>query len=550
MVIKMETTQLHRSNPARLRSNPISPRLIIASGLVALFVAIPLTYIFIRALGAEPEAWQRLLQTRIWKLLGNTLLLVLAVTSGATITGVSMAWFTERTDLPGRKVLRWMLAMPLAIPAYIGGIVHLALLRPRGGYIPQVLENIFGQPVFTPSPLGFWGAAFILILFTYPYVYLLSAAAFRSLHASLEEAARTFGRTAWQTLFQVTLPALRPGLAAGALLVALDILAEYGTVALLRYETFSSAIFVQLSGRYDRSAASVLSGILVSLAILILWSELRLQGQARFTQMESNWRPAPLAVLGKWRLPAFLLVAGVVSASLMVPVLVLAVWSVQAFLDPQMLAAVFRTGSQGFGSYIWNSLWSSGLAALIAVILSLPVTLLSVRYPSRFSRFISRFCQVGYAIPGVVIALSLVLLVNRALPFLYATPFVVVIAYVLRHMPQAVRSSESALNQLSPSLEEASRMLGHTPLQTFVQVTLPLILPGLMAGGSLVFLTSLKELPATLLLRPAGFETLAVRVWVWASEGFYSQAAPAALFLVLASALPLYFLLRREQIFK
>ena len=546
----METTQAHRFNLLRLRSTRISPRLAIAAGLVALFVAIPLVYIFIRALGAEPEAWQRLVQTRLWKLLGNTLLLVIAVTGGALLTGVSMAWFTERTDLPCRKIFRWMLALPLAIPAYIGGIVHLALLRPRGGYIPQALESVFGQPVFTPSPLGFWGAAFILTLFTYPYVYFLSAAAFRSLHASLEEAARTFGRTPFETLFQVTLPALRPGLAAGALLVALDILAEYGTVALLRYETFSSAIFVQLAGRYDRSAASILSGILVAMAIIFLWGELRLQGQARFTQMESNWRPAPPALLGKWGLPAFFLVLGVVSASLLVPVTVLAVWSVQAFLDPETLSSVFRTGSQGFGSYVWNSLWSSGLAALIAVFLSLPVALNAVRHPNRFSRFISRLCQVGYAIPGVVIALSLVLLVNRLLPFLYATPLVVVIAYVLRHMPQAVRASESALSQLSPSMEEASRTLGRSSFQTFLQVTLPLILPGLLAGGSLVFLTSLKELPATLLLRPAGFDTLAVRVWTWAADGFYTQAAPAALFLVLASALPLYFLLRREQIFK
>ncbi len=266
--------------------------------------------------------------------------------------------------------------------------------------------------------------------------------------------------------------------------------------------------------------------------------------------MESNWRPAPLTMLRKWRVPAVLLITGVVFASLIVPVVVLGVWSVQAFLDSQTPVAVFRTGSQGIGSYVWNSLWSSGLAALIAVVLSLPVALLSVRYPNRFSRFISRFCQVGYAIPGVVIALSLVLIVNRVLPFLYATPLVVVIAYVLRHMPQAVRASESALNQLSPSLEEASRTLGRTSLQTFTQVTLPLILPGLLAGGSLVFLTSLKELPATMLLRPAGFDTLAVRVWMWATEGFYLQAAPAALLLVLASALPLYFLLRREQIFK
>lgn len=533
----------------KLRSK-ISPRLALAAGLVALFVAVPLIYIFVRAITAEPEAWTRLFQERIWKLFANTLGLVLAVTAGAMLTGVTMAFLTERTDLPGKKIFRWMLAMPLAIPAYIGGIVHLALLRPRGGVIPKLLEDIFGQPVFTPSPLGFGGAAFILTLFMFPYVYLLSGAAFRTLHASLEEASRVFGRTPLQTLFQVTLPALRPGLTAGALLVALDILAEYGTVALLRYETFSSAIFVQLSGRYDRSAASVLSGILVILAIGILWSELRLQGRARFTQMESNWRPAPLMMLGKWRIPAFLLVLGVVSASLLLPVGVLLVWSVQAFLDTETMAMLFHTGSQGFGTYVWNSLWSSSMAAVIAVMLSLPVGLFAVRYPNRLSKFLSRLSQVGYAIPGVVIALSLVLLVNRFLPFLYATPFIVVIAYVLRHMPQAVRASESALNQLSPSLEEASRVMGRTSLQTLFQVILPLILPGLLAGGSLVFLTSLKELPATLLLRPAGFDTLAVRVWVWAGEGFYFQAAPAALLLVLVSAFPLSFLLRREQIFK
>ncbi len=531
------------------RKSPASHWLAIAAGLTALFVAIPLVYIFLRAAGAEAAAWQRLLQARIWQLLGNTLLLVFAVTCGALATGISMAWLTERTDLPGRNILRAMLALPLAIPAYIGGIVHLALLRPRGGLIPQALEGIFGQPVLTPSPLGFWGSAFILTLFTYPYVYLLSGAAFRSLHASLEEAARSLGRTPWQTFWQVTLPALRPGIMAGALLVALDILAEYGTVALLRYETFSSAIFVQLAGRYDRSAASVLSAVLVGLAIFILWAELRAQGQRRFTQIESNWRPARRIALGKWRWLAFLLVAGVVSASLLVPLGVLVGWSIQAFVDAQVLEAVFRTGSRGFSSFVWNSLWTSSLAAFLAVVLSLPVALFSVRYPSRASRFIARFCQVGYALPGVVIALSLVLLVNRALPFLYATPLVVVLAYVLRHMPQAVRSSESALNQLSPSLEEAARTLGRTPLQTLLQVTLPLILPGLLAGGALVFLTSLKELPATLLLRPPGFDTLAVRVWFWAAEGFYVQAAPAALILVLAAALPLAFLLRREQIF-
>lgn len=536
------TSQRHRT--------AISPRLLAAAGLVALFVAIPFGYIIIRATTGGMEVWVRLLVSdRLRDLLLNTLILMTVVTTGALLTGVGMAWLTERTDLPGRNIFRWLLALPLAIPAYIGAIVHLALLRSRGGMIPQALASIFGEAVPTPSPLGLWGAAFILTLFTYPYVYLLSGAAFRNMHASMEEAARSFGRNSWQTFWQVTLPALRPGLAAGALLVALDTLAEYGTVALLRYETFSSAIFAQLYGRFDRSSAAVLSGVLVALAVLILWAEIRVHGRARFTQMDSGWRPAALLPLGKWKWAAFLLVLGVSSASLLVPVSVLTFWSVSALLDPQALAAVFRSGSQGFGNFAWNSLWSSSLAALLAVALSIPVALLAVRYPGHLSRFISRFCQVGYALPGVVIALSLTALGSQYLPFMYGTPLMVIMAYVLRHMPQAVRASQAALERLSPTLEEAARTLGRSSLQTLFQVTIPLVLPGLLAGGALVFLTSLKELPATLLLRPAGFDTLAVRVWVWADEGFYAQAAPAALLLVLVSAIPLSFLLRREQIF-
>lgn len=517
---------------------------------MAVFVSIPLLYVFFRAAGGGVEVWTRLLQTRLWSLLANTVALTLAVTAGTSILGVSMAWLTERTDVPARKIFRWLLALPLAIPPYIGAIVHLALLRPRGGYIPQFLEWLLGHPVSTPSPLGFTGAAFMLTLFLYPYVYLLSGAAFRSLHAALDEASHLFGRNNWQTLWGVTLPALRPGLTAGALLVTLDILAEYGTVALLRYETFSSAIFVQLSGRYDRSAAAVLSGILVLIAIIVLWSELRMEGKAQHTQFDSSWRHARPIGLGRWRLPAFLLVSGVCFASLIVPISVLVAWSLQAFSDPELLSSVMQSGSRTILDFTFNSLWSAGLAALLAVTLSLPVALLAKRYPGRLSRVISRLCQTGYALPGVVVALSLVLVINRGLPFLYGTSFVVVIAYVLRHMPQAVRASEAALTQISPSMEEAARGLGRTSTQTLFQVTLPLILPGLLAGGALVFLTSLKELPATLLLRPAGFDTLAVRVWIWAEEGFYMLAAPAALLLVLAAVLPLAFLLKREQIFK
>lgn len=523
--------------------------LALAGGLVAAFVAVPLFYIFLRALGGGSEVWLRLAQTRLVGLLVNTLSLTAAVTLGTVFLGVSLAWLTERTDLPLRRMWRWLLAMPLAIPTYIGAVVHLALMRPRGGYIPQLLSGLAGRTVDTPSPFGFWGAVFILTIFMYPYVYLLSAAAFRSIHRSLEEASRSLGQSVFSTLWKVVLPVLRPGISAGALLVVLDILAEYGTVALLRYETFSAAIFLQLSGRYDRSAAAVLSGVLIVIALIVLFGELKLQGRARFEQFGGNWRPAPALPLGRWRLPALLFVVSVVAMALVVPIGVLLFWTWQALTGPAPITASLQTGSQGLWTFAWNSLWSAGLAALIGVLLSLPVALLAVRYPTKITRSISRLCQVGYALPGVVVALSLLLLVNRFLPFLYATPLLVVLAYVLRHMPQAIRSSEAALAQLSPTLEEASHSLGRSPLKTFLQVTLRIILPGLFAGGALVFLTSLKELPATLLLRPAGFDTLAVRVWIWAGEGIYTQAAPAALLLILAAAGPLYFLLRRQKLY-
>ncbi len=520
------------------------PLLLTAFGVAAL-IGTPLVYILFRALTADPATWARLLQTRLVGLLFNTLALMFTVTLGTLALGVILAWLVERTDLPLSRIWRWLLAVPLAIPAFIGAVVHVAVLRPHGGILPRFLESL-GLHVPLPSPFGFGGATLMLTLFMYPYVYLLSAAAFRSLHASFEEAARSLGRRPWSALWEVTLPVLRPGLGAGAMLVALDILAEYGTVALLRYDTFSAGIFLQLSGRYDRSAASILSGVLVILAIIVLAGEIRFQGQAHYEQMGSHWRPAPPLALGWRRWPAFAFVSFISLATLFVPLTVLSAWTVQGLFDTSFMATVYRSVTQSLWSSTWNSLWSSGLAAFAAVTLSLPVAYLAVRYPRLTSRTLSRICQVGYALPGVVVALSLILLVNRALPFLYGTPLIVVLAYVVRHMPQAVRASEAALAQVPASMEEAARSLGTQPLMAILKVTLPLIFPGLLAGAALVFLTSLKELPATLLLRPAGFNTLAVRVWMASADGIYTQAAPAALMLVACAAIPLVFLLRRD----
>jgi iron(III) transport system permease protein len=546
-VANFSLTLTNRLNRQTNRKQP-GWALVLTSLVVVAFITIPLGYIFLNAATAGVDIWLRLIQTRLVGLLANTMTLTASVTLGTVVLGVSLAFLTERTDLPLRGMWRWLLAMPLAIPPYIGAVVHVSIMRPRGGYVPQFLENVFGWSGYTPSPFGFWGATFILTIFMFPYVYLLSAAAFRSIHAAYEEISRASGRGMLRTLWDVILPILKPGIGAGALLVAMDVLSEYGTVALLRYDTFSAAIFQQLAGRYDRSAAAILSGILVILAITFFWGEIKFQGQARYYQIGSNWRPTSPIPLKKWRIPGLAFVMGVVGMSLMVPIIVLAIWTVQALIQPFYLGGAFQAGSQGLVNFVWNSVWSAGLAGFLAVLLSLPVAYLAIRYPGLMTTLFSRICQVGYALPGVVVALSLLLMVNRLLPFLYATPLIVVIAYVLRHMPQAVRSSQASLAQVAPTMEEAAQSLGRNSIKAFFQVTIPLILPGLLAGGALVFLTSLKELPATLLLRPAGFDTLAVRVWIWAEDGMFTQAAPAALLLILAAAAPLYFLLRHERV--
>ena len=320
--------------------------LLFTAGAVAALIATPLFYILYRALTADAETWARLIETRLFELMLNTLSLMIAVTVGTTTLGTTLAWLVERTDLPWRNVWRWLLAVPLAIPAFIGAVVHVALLRPRGGIIPQFFTQTLGVDIPLPSPFGFLGATFMLTLFMYPYVFLLSAAAFRTLHASLEEASRSLGRNTWQTLWEVTLPTLRPGLTAGALLVVLDILAEYGTVALLRYETFSAAIFIQLSGRYDRNAASILSGVLVIIAVVVLMAELRLQGRRRFEQVSGSWRPAPLLPLRAWRWLAFTFVSLVSAATVIVPLIVLIAWTIQGFMDTSYVADIYRLSTQ------------------------------------------------------------------------------------------------------------------------------------------------------------------------------------------------------------
>ncbi|MDY7221011.1 iron ABC transporter permease [Halalkalibacterium halodurans] len=509
------------------------------AAVTGLLMAIPIVYVVWESLFAGADRWLRLLDTRIPQLLWNTLSLTVMVTLFAVAIGVSLAWLVNRTSLPGRKMWQWLLALPLVIPPYVGAVTYIIIFGPRGWLWRYWKQEEWLQQRFGDYPIDvytFAGIFFVLTMFTYPYVYLIAGASLRKMNRNFEEVARAQGMTTGQVFWRVNLPFLRPAIGAGAILVALYVLSDFGAIAMMRYTTFTAAIYYQM-GSYDNVSATVLSVVLILLTLIILWIEARTRKKQKYYQTTNSYHEPEILSLGKWKWPAFFFVAGVFTISVLLPVIVLVYWTVIGVGGGVLDAK--------FWGYAWNSLKVSGLAALFCMLLALPVVYLRSRYPSKVSHFIEKLSYAGYALPGVIVALGIIYLFNQYIPVLYNTFYLIAIAFVVRFLPQAMQSTDASLSLISPRIDEAARSLGQPPWKVMFTVIIPSILPGVLAGGALVFVSSIKELPATLLLRPPGFDTLAVRIWVETSEATYYTAAPAALLIVLVSALPLRYLLKK-----
>jgi iron(III) transport system permease protein len=379
----------------------------------------------------------------------------------------------------------------------------------------------------------------MLTMLTYPYVLLSVRAALLRMDPALEEASRSLGRGLWSTFGRVTLSLLRPALGAGGLLVALYTLRDFGAVALMRYDTFTRVIYTQYRS-FDRSQAALLALVLIAVTLVMVGVEAYIQTRARTGQGTSGaQRPPEVIPLGWWRWPALLFCAVVVLLSLGLPALMLVYWLVRGLLAGELVT--------GLGEATWNAFLASALAAGVIVAAALPVGILAVRRPSWLSTLLERLTYSAYALPGIVVALALVFFgANHAL-WLYQTLPMLVLGYLILFIPQAVGTVRAALLQIHPSLEEAAHSLGKGPLRVFWTITLPLLRPGLLAGASLVFLTAMKELPATLLLAPIGCKTLATAVWSAVSEAYFAAAAAPALLIILLSSVPMTFLILREQ---
>jgi len=501
---------------------------------------LPLIYLVLRGFeNGWGEVFEIALRDKTLAVLLRSVALAAVVTAASIAVAVPLAWLTARTDLPGRRMWAVLAALPLVIPSYVGGFVLVSMFGPKGlaqdALAPLGVERL-------PEIYGLPGAALALTLFSYPYVFLTVRGALRGVDPALEEASRGLGSGSWTTFFRVTLPQLRPAIVAGALLVALYTLSDFGAVSLLHFDSFSREIYTQYRSAFDRTPAAILALMLVMLTGAILTLEARTRGRSRYHRSTAgSTRPhhSTAVTLGRWRWPALLFCAAVVALALAVPVGVLVFWLTRGLAAGEPLRLLWGEA--------FNSVYASGLAAGVAALATLPVAVLVVRFPGRVAGLVERLSYLGYALPGIVLALALVFFGANFAPGLYGTLGLLVFAYTVHFLPQAVGATRAALLQVRPSVEEAARGLGRGPMRVMATVTAPLASSGILAGAALVFLTTMKELPATLLLAPLGFDTLATSIWKATSEAFFARAAAPALLLILVSALPMYLLVIRER---
>jgi iron(III) transport system permease protein len=504
-----------------LRRAAPRPALLAGSTIAVAVALIPLGYL---ALRAGEAGWARIaaevFTRRTGVLAARSLGLSAVVTAACVVLGVASAFLVTRSDLPARRLFGVLAALPLAIPTYVAGFAWVSTVD---GF------------------QGFWAAAVVLTLCSYPYVFLPVVAALRGVDAAQEEVSRSLGRGAWRTFTGVTLRQVRPAVAAGALLVALYVLSDFGAVSIVGVDTFTRAIFTAFNLGFDRTGALVLSTVLVALTVVLLAAEgaTRRRG-ARYARVAGVGRPPATLRLRGLRWPAFGLLTLAGLLSLGVPAGSLTRWLAAGVSRPGSLSEVAAAAG--------NSLWVSLAGAALTVALALPVGLLVARAPGLFATGLERLTYLGHALPGLVIGLSLVFFgINAAYP-LYQTVWLLALAYAALFLPLAVGAVAAAAAQSPPVLEEAARALGRRPLHVFRTVTLPLTLPGIGAGAALTLLTCMKELPATLLLRPTGMDTLATELWTHTSVGQYAAAAPYAALLVALAAVPTWLLAVRTSV--
>jgi iron(III) transport system permease protein len=483
--------------------------------VVAILVLLPIAITVFQAFhGGTSAIGDALRASSTRTLLLNTVLVPLVATPICGVIGVGGAWFVERTQLPGRRIWAVLLVAPLTVPLFV---------------------TSYAWATLGVSLQGFVGAAGIIAFSYYPIVFLLVAVSLRGLDQALEDSARSLGLNPRQIFFRVVLPQLRPALLGGLLLVALDALVEFDAFVALRFQTFSLDVYAQYRLGFSTSGAAALSFFSIVLCVVVLFGEGWLRGAANYTRVSRGSRRPPVRyALGRWVLPVLAALAGVVAIAVGIPVAMLIRWFTESS------SAALSTATSNL-QYLWPASRTSILlglgAALVALVMAMPVSLLVVRHGGRFSRLAERSTYLSFALPDLVGAIALSYGAVHYARFLYGSFTLIVFAEAVLFLPFAVVAMRATLGQIEPVLEDSARALGSGPLSTFRRVTMPVARPGIVAAIVLVFAFSLGDLATAQVLLPLNLYTLGTEFQANSGTVAFASAAPfAAVLIVLAMA--------------
>lgn len=525
----------------------------VAVGAIALLIAAPVLCVLSSVFADALEVWRHLATTVLWDYIANSFLLAIGTGLGVLVIGTGTAWLVTMCKFPGGGVWEWALLLPLAAPAYILAYVYTDLLDSYGP-VQAALRSIFGwesvRDYWFPNVRSLGGAIAMFVLVLYPYVYLLTRVAFLEQSRCTLEASRCLGCNPWRSFFRVALPLARPSIMAGLALTLMEVLNDFGTVQFFGVSTFTTGIYRTWLGMGQRVAAAQLAAFLLLFVLVLIVLERYSRRQAQYYQVGNTTPPVYKFELGGWR-------AIVASLACFLPVFLGFLLPV-GFLVEMTLANLQKTLKPKFWEFASHSLILSSLTAVLAVAIALILAYGQRLQPSFFNRFAARIASMGYAIPGSVIAVGVLIPVgsidnaidrfaratfNVSTGLLFSgTISVLIFAYLVRFLAVSFNTVESSLAKIKPSLDDAARSLGRTPGETLVEIHTPLMAGGLLTAAMLVFVDAMKELPATLVIRPFNFDTLAVQVYNYASDERLVEASAPSLAIIFAGLMPTIFL--------
>lgn len=516
--------------------------------VLCLLLSVPVLTVFTSIFNSSDGVWQHLVDTLLWSYISQSLQLMLGVGVMVLLLGVAPAWLVTMTRFPGSRLLEWALVLPLAMPAYIIAYTYTGMLDVAGpvqGFIRDTFDLRFGDYWF-PQIRSTGGAITMLSLVLYPYVYLLSRMAFLEQSVCVLEVSRTLGSSPWHAFTRVAVPLARPAIIAGLALVLMETLADYGTVQYFGISTFTAGIFRTWFGMGSATAAAQLSAVLMLFILVLVIAEQWSRNRARYHHTSTRYSRLPQLRLTGWKMAGALLYCLVpVLFGFIIPFLQLAwwAWDTRALVD-----------FSAFSQLVFNSLRLAFTAAVIALMLGMMITYAKRLQPGLPMRTATRILGLGYAVPGTVIAVGVLI------PFAWfdntldawmraqfgittgllmsGTLVAVVFAYIVRFLPVAMNTVDAGLGKIKPSMDDAGRSMGLGAWQILRRIHIPMLKGSLLTAALLVFVDVLKELPATLILRPFNFNTLAIRTYELANQERLTEAAASALMIVVAGIIP------------